>query len=308
MDGVQRIFAAGPPAGILIYALAAEKLLAWPLPLDSRQRACLAAVARDLPFIGRPAIRGAETLFDPLSQWRSDLIIDVGVVDQAYISAARHSSESTGIPYVLVQGLMATYPQQLREVGRLIGAMQRGEMLAEHAEGILTRAAALSQGISPQQRPSVYYARGVDGLETAPAGSAHAEVIELAGGRNVAVGSNSKTILRVSIEQILEWDPHCLIVQQRECLSHINIHPLWQKLQAVRSGNVYCIPDAPFSWFDIPPGINRLLGVNWLLALLYPRRFAADTDLPRETMRFYRSFYGVSLDLNAYRQLVKASP
>lgn len=31
--------------------------------------------------------------------------------------------------------------------------------------------------------------------------------------------------------------------------------------------------DVPFGWFDAPPSLNRLLGVQWLARLLHPTLF-----------------------------------
>jgi iron complex transport system substrate-binding protein len=33
---------------------------------------------------------------------------------------------------------------------------------------------------------------------------------------------------------------------------------------------VYVPPDVPFGWFDAPPSLNRLLGVQWLARILDP--------------------------------------
>src|SRR5882757_5686913 len=40
---IERIFAAGAPAGVFIYTLAPEKLLNWNLPLSAEQRAYMPA-------------------------------------------------------------------------------------------------------------------------------------------------------------------------------------------------------------------------------------------------------------------------
>ena len=36
---------------------------------------------------------------------------------------------------------------------------------------------------------------------------------------------------------------------------------------------VYVPPDVPFGWFDAPPSLNRLLGVQWLARILHPDLF-----------------------------------
>ena len=40
-----------------------------------------------------------------------------------------------------------------------------------------------------------------------------------------------------------------------------------------RSVYVYVPPDVPFGWFDAPPSLNRLLGVQWLARILHPDLF-----------------------------------
>lgn len=44
-------------------------------------------------------------------------------------------------------------------------------------------------------------------------------------------------------------------------------------MPAVRNDRVYVAPDVPFGWFDAPPSLNRLLGVQWLARLLHPTLF-----------------------------------
>jgi len=42
---------------------------------------------------------------------------------------------------------------------------------------------------------------------------------------------------------------------------------------AVANGRVYVPPDVPFGWFDAPPSLNRLFGVQWLARILHPDLF-----------------------------------
>ena len=58
----------------------------------------------------------------------------------------------------------------------------------------------------------MYLARGPDGLETGVTGSINTEIIERAGGRNVADGGDQRRgIASVSPEQVLLWNPDVLI-------------------------------------------------------------------------------------------------
>ena len=51
-------------------------------------------------------------------------------------------------------------------------------------------------------------------------------------------------------------------------------------------------PSLPFGWVDLPPSVNRLIGLWWLGKLLYPDLFPE--DLRPRARDFYRDFYHVS--------------
>jgi iron complex transport system substrate-binding protein len=61
----------------------------------------------------------------------------------------------------------------------------------------------------------------------------------------------------------------------------------------VRDGRIYTAPAVPFGWIDAPPGVNRLVGADWLSA-----RLSGDDDRARlasGARNFYRRFYGIQL-------------
>ncbi|MFT3664084.1 ABC transporter substrate-binding protein [Piscinibacter sp.] len=290
----QRLFAAGPPAGVLLACLAPERLLGWPTPLPDAAKALLPAAARDKPVLGRLSGRGSTVSLEALLALQPDLIVDAGSVDATYVSTAQRVAEQTGVPYLLADGRLADSAAQLRELGALLGAPARGQALAAFADEALAEAARVrGDGAA---RPSVYLARGADGLETATAGAINAEIIEAAGGRNVAVTGRAG-VARVSMEQVLGWSPDWVLTQDR------NFHRLargdapWRTLPAVREGRLLLAPELPFGWLDGPPSVNRLLGVKWLAAQLRrgtaPARAALDESVD-EALRFHALFYGVT--------------
>jgi iron complex transport system substrate-binding protein len=74
---VERIFAAGPPASILLYTLAPELLLGWTRNPELAQCAFLGAGACDKPEVGRLTGRGNTTNLEVLLKLKPDLILDV---------------------------------------------------------------------------------------------------------------------------------------------------------------------------------------------------------------------------------------
>jgi len=65
-SSIQRVFAAGPPAAVFLYALTPEKLLGWPFNLAAENLAFIHPQQQKLPFVGRLAGRGSTVSLETL--------------------------------------------------------------------------------------------------------------------------------------------------------------------------------------------------------------------------------------------------
>lgn len=288
---IERVMAAGPPASVLLYALAPDKMVGWVRAPTDEDRTFIAEPYRDLPVHGRLTGRGGTANIEAVLAMRPDLIIDVGTIDDTYASLADRVQAQTGIPYVLIDGRFAGTVATLRTAGRLLGEEERAEELARYAETAIARLDAVLSGIPDANRPRVYYGRGPLGLETGLAGSINMEVLDAVGAENVARSAGSGGLANVSIEQVLAWNPDVVLTLDPAFHASLAASPLWAGVKAVADGRFYRAPTRPFGWFDAPPGVNRLIGVSWLTSVLYPG--LSDVDLRQEARDFYRLFYHV---------------
>ena len=292
-DRVERVFAAGPPASILVYALKPEALLGWPRRLRDYEKPYIARPWRDLPETGRVTGRGGDANLERVIVLRPDLIVDFGSVRDTYIDLANRVQEQTGIPYILINGRFSETAASLRLLGAALGVPDRGERLAADVEATFAELRAALGAVPQKQRPRVYLARGPDGLETGLKGSINTEIIELAGGRNVADVPGQYGLVQASPEQVIVADPDTIVTWDRTFYDRVWKDPLWQGIAAVRRGRVYLSPTAPFGWIDRPPSINRMMGLKWLAGLFYPDLWPG--DLRGETHAFYKLWYHVDL-------------
>ncbi len=292
-DRVERVFAAGPPASILVYALKPEALLGWPRRLRDYEKPYIAQPWRDLPETGRVTGRGGDANLERVIVLRPDLIVDFGSVRDTYIDLANRVQEQTGIPYILINGRFSETAASLRLLGAALGVPDRGERLAADVEATFAELRAALGAVPQKQRPRVYLARGPDGLETGLKGSINTEIIELAGGRNVADVPGQYGLVQASPEQVIVADPDTIVTWDRIFYDRVWKDPLWQGIAAVRRGRVYLSPTAPFGWIDRPPSINRMMGLKWLAGLFYPDLWPG--DLRGETHAFYKLWYHVDL-------------
>jgi iron complex transport system substrate-binding protein len=272
---VERVYAAGPPASVLLLALAPHKLIGWTRAPRPDEAAYLPDAIAALPELGRLTGRGNTANVEVVLRARPDLILDVGATSATFATLAERVERQTGIPYLLFDGSLAETPRLVRDVGRAIGAADAAEALARDADARLRDVAARISRIPEHDRPRVYFARGPAGLATAPRGSMQAEALVLAGGYNVipAPAGFTGNLVNVSIEDVLLARPDVIVASDPVFAMGVRALPAWRDVPAVRAGRVYAVPDRPFGWFDSPPGLNRLLGVQWLARILHPKLF-----------------------------------
>ncbi|WP_439526814.1 iron ABC transporter substrate-binding protein [Roseovarius mucosus] len=293
-DTVTSVFASGPPASVLVYVLKPEALTGWPRALRPEERAYIAAPYRDIPETGRLTGRGGEANLERVLQIQPDLIVDFGSVRDTYIDLADRVQEQTGIPYLLIDGRFDNTPEALRILGHALGVPERGEVLALDVEATFARIDAMLANVPEEDRPRVYLARGPEGLETGMKGSINTEIIERAGGRNVADdGGATRGLVNASMEQLIVANPDTIVTWDPNFYASVFDDPLWQGIDAVQRGRVYLSPTAPFGWIDRPPSLNRMMGLLWMAGLLYPDLWQG--NLREDTRAFYALYYNVEL-------------
>jgi iron complex transport system substrate-binding protein len=214
-------------------------------------------------------------------------------VRDTYVELAQRVQQQTGIPYALLDGRMPAIPRSYAVLGELLGRPARARELAQGAEQIINTVTGRVARVPAGQRPRVYYARGPMGLETGLGGSINIESLDVMGLRLVSADTPGG-LARVSIEQVLRWDPDVIITIDQSFAANVREMPMWQGVRAVREGRVHLSPKLPFGWVDFPPGVNRLPGLWWLGKVVFPQLFPE--DLGTVTREFYRRYYGVSLN------------
>ncbi|MFB9224755.1 ABC transporter substrate-binding protein [Paracoccus cavernae] len=302
-DHASRIYAAGPPADVLLYTLKPEAMLGWVRAIPPNGRDLVLPATRDLPALGRLTGKGDTLNLEGLLAAQPQMILDYGNISPTYLDLSQRVTEQTGLPYLLLDGSFAKTPQTLRILGAALGVAERGETLGAQAEKIIADAEAMTAALGPDQRPKVYLARGPKGLESAAKGSIHSEIIERAGGINVAEG-DSKSLLTVSPEQLHAWAPEIIITLDADFARNADLMPELAGIPAIENGRVYLAPQAPFGFIDAPPSVNRLLGLRWLSAKFHPD--LAGEGLEADLRDFYRLFYQIELSDDQVKVLLGA--
>lgn len=293
-EQVYRVMAVNQAAAVMVFVLTPDKLIGWPQPLSPAQRAYLPVKYSKLPVVGGAVAGDPRAIAAAAWRLRPDLIVEMSLPSAAVAAAADQAQLLSLRPYIVLDGDIQNASEMLRKLGTIIGVDRRGRDL----RNIVERAVSALRGqllISPaDKRPRVYYGRGFDGLETGTAGALEMEDIEQAGAINVAAGLAPRgALIRVTPVQLLAWDPDIIIAEHSGFADELRRSPSWASLKAVRNRRIYVEPLRPFGWIDDPPGINRIVGLYWLSAVLYPGN---QPDLGTSVRDFYDNFYGIKLD------------
>ena len=308
-ENIESVFSAGPVAAIFLYMVAPDKLLGWNYELNDVEKSIILDKYQDLPNFGM----GDAVNYEAVIAANPTIAINSGKINDTMVSDCDALSESLGIPVVAVDNELNNSAEAFRFMGELLGVEDHAEELAQYAEQVFTDINALSD-IPEEKKVSVYFGNGEDSLETAPRGSQHAQILDAINAVNVAdleLGDGSR--VQISAEQLLAWDPDVIVVNGEpkadksgsSAAEDILSNPDYASLKAVQDQKVYGTPNAPFSWVDRPAGPNRLIGMRWFSALIYPEYIKCDIN--EEIHKFFDLFYHVDLSDEQLQNVLKGT-
>ena len=295
-DEIETVFSSSTVTAIFMYTLAPDKLLGWNYELNELEKSIILEEYHDLPNFGM----GDSINYEAVIAADPTIAVNVGTINDKMISDCDKLSKSLGVPVVAVDGDLSASAEAYRFMGELLGEEEQAEKLASYAEK--TFADIEKMEVPEDKRVRIYYGNGEDSLETAPAGSAHGQIIDMVNAVNVAdleMGEGSR--VQISAEQLLAWDPDVIVVNGEpkadtsgaSAAEAILANPDYASLKAVQDQQVYGTPNTPFSWMDRPMGPNRIVGIRWLSGLIYPEYLNYNVD--EEVKEFFDLFYHVQL-------------
>ena len=308
-EDIESVFSTGPVAAIFMYMVAPDKLLGWNYELNDVEKSIILEKYHDLPNFGM----GDAINYEAVIAANPTIALNCGKINDAMVSDCDALSKSLGIPVIAVDNELNNSAEAFRFMGELLGVEDHAEELAEYSEKIFTDIASLAD-IPEDEKVSVYFGNGEDSLETAPRGSQHAQILDAVNVTNVAdleLGDGSR--VQISAEQLLAWDPDVIVVNGEpkadksgnSAAEDILSNPDYASLKAVQDNKVYGTPNAPFSWVDRPAGPNRLIGMRWLSAVVYPEYIKCDVN--EEICEFFNLFYHVDLSDEQLENVLKGT-
>ena len=173
-------------------------------------------------------------------------------------------------------------------IGNIINKPEEAKALIKATENGRRMVSNRLQLLPEEQRVRAYMANPE--LTTYGSGKYTGLMMKHAGAVNVAA-STIKGFKQVSIEQVIEWNPQVIFVQNRypAVVNEIQSSPQWQVIDAVKNHCVYLMPEYAKAWgYPMPEDMG--IGELWMAKKLYPEKFN-DVDMHKIVNGWYRTFY-----------------
>ncbi len=292
---ITKICPSGHTAQQVLLTMAPDLMVGLSQELSDDQLKVFGDKFKDYPVFG--AVLGAKDDFnrEAVAAAAPQVIIDTGEVKKDTRESLDVLQEQLGIPVVFVEAYLEDYGAAYQTLGELLGREERGKELSEYCSSVYQKTKDTMAGIPEDQRVSMAYLLGNNGLNAIAKTSVQAQVIDMVANNVVVVDdvSGKGNGNEISLEQIAVWDPDLIIFQKGSIYDTVGDDPAWAQMTAIASGNYYQVPNDPWCWMNNPPTVNQLMGMQWLPRLLYPDAF--DDSIQDVTRAYYSTMYGYDL-------------
>jgi iron complex transport system substrate-binding protein len=209
--------------------------------------------------------------------------------------------EAAGIPLVYLDCYkLGTMSKDVKTLGTILGREKEAGEYVALFEKYLKQVTDRTKDLKPEEKAMVYL-EGYTDYSSNAAGSGGAEMLDLAGGKNIAA-AEAVSFPKVSPEWVVGMDPRVIIKaagshnvasgygssdeEMKKLREQIMSRTGWQQIKAVKDGRVYVISS------EIYTGPRAPVGVAYFAKWLYPQLFA-DLDPGAMHKEFLSRFHGL---------------
>lgn len=181
--------------------------------------------------------------------------------------------------------------QGIRLIGEVVNREKQADELIRYTFSARQKFNAPVADIPEDKKVRVYMAN--PDLNTYGSGKYTGLMMQHAGAMNVAAAT-VKGARQVSLEQVLQWNPQVIFVQDRypEVVKEITTDPQWQAIDAVKNHRVWLMPEYAKAWgYPMPEALA--IGELWMAKKLYPERYK-NVDVDAQARDYYQRFYRTS--------------
>ncbi len=257
----------------------------------------------ELPVIGQggpDSTPDAEMLInvDP------DVVFVAHLVDSA---KADELQSKTGIPVVVLSyGVLGTFDEEVLSsialIGEITGSTQRSQDVIEYIKDCQDDLEERTADIPEADKPTVYVGglgmKGTHGIESTQGGFPPLDAVNAL---NVVDESGTVGSVMIDKEQLLEWDPDIIFIDESGygmVVEDYRTNPgLYDSLQALNNGNFYGY--LPYNYYNTNIG-TAIADSYFMGKTIFPEAFE-DIDPAEKADEIYESLLGVPM----YEQMAR---
>jgi len=297
-DKITRVLPYDNKTNALLYPVAGNLMIAKARAMENPN---LKYIAKD--FLSKKEIdtKNAEEII----KLKPELII-VGafVSEKEDLSNYILFAKKVNIPLIVVDLELMKLDRSYEFMGNLLGKPTEGKQCADFIRSVYQNAEHYKKGKRVPGKG--YMANDNNGQRTAPRGSKHAQLFDIMSITNaVNTPLDSKGFALVNMEQVLASNPdYIFCVGKGETSPYHTVlkSALWRNITAVRNKRTFYVPSQPYLWFDMPPSVNRILGIIWFSDIFYEQ---PEEITKQKVTKFYQIFYHYNLTEKEYANLFK---
>ena len=203
-----------------------------------------------------------------------------------------------GIPAVALKyGTLEDVQNGIRLLGEILNQQERTAALIKYHQDTNDYLVAKGNELAGKHKTKVLYIRD-EQLQVATGQSVNRIMIETAGGVNVANEAAGDNWKKVTMEQVIAWNPEVIILSNFSEVLPEDLYKNkfqgqdWSKIDAVKNRRVYKAPMGIYRWDA--PCVETPLMIKWLGKVLNPETFS-DYDMRNELQTFYQQFFNYKL-------------
>lgn len=200
------------------------------------------------------------------------------------------------IPYVVVDfSSIAELKTAITVIGDLFGKREITDSYIRYMDETFATVKSRLNGLSDKDKISVYHSVNA-ATQSYSSGCISAEIMELAGVKNVAFGAgfgNGENGGNTTLEQIYRWNPQVILVNDNNVVSYLYGNAKWQGLTAVKNKKVVTLPVGVSRWGHFG-SIEPQMGALFIASTLYPERFR-ELNMTQTVIGYYSQFFHLNI-------------
>lgn len=278
-----KAFAMTPPLTVLLEILYPQGMIGLnykPYPEDVE---FMPENVAKLPIIGMQ--KANEPIFEKLIALKPNVIFFSSGVDKRILD----SYQKFGIKTIEVDSFdEAKLAETIRIYGEILNVESRANDLLDFINATNAKIANLSTKIT--NRPKIYFAQGIDGLNTQCGKSDDTNDLAYRIGGINAIDC-SKDFASVNFEMLSNANPEIIFVREIALYKQLRTTPpkQWQNISAIKNKRIYYAPSTPSNWLMKPPSVMQSIGVPFAFAKVHSD-ILSDDEAKAIAQEFFAKF------------------